>query len=646
MTKYLLSCFLIFVLLLPIDIFAQSKNDKTVVGTVGKEKVTYAEVKNNFSSGSSTSVSLDELESFLPLYLDYKAKLVSAKENGYYNDSTLVAEHEQYAKQAAYAYWLEKEIRPAVFETYYQRANTELKAFHILIKTSSNSSPEEIEKVKEKLYEATKEIENGVPLDEINEKYSSVQNGRSMGGNLPWLSAGRTVKEFEDHVFDLEAGEISEPFATQFGYHIVLLQFKRERTPARLTNHIFIRPSQDSAAYKKAHEAYGHLEQGQNWNQVMQQYSEDNASKGNNGSIGWVSYSSNFASDFVDAVTQIDSDLDYSEPIRTNYGYHIFKIDSVQTYSSEDERKQEVMEELKKSNYYKENNAFVLDYLQKKFGVLEYSDALNAYKNHITDFDSTRISEISLPSSLSSQEIFEFNGTASTVEDFHTYLVSLKPLRARQFKSNLFTDFKHHIVDLQVIDLTLSNYPQFKEQSESYLNGLVVYQINDDFVWNAATVDTTKLMEIYENNAETYRYEARPYFYLINARHDSTLNKTIDFVKSGNSPDSIRVYHNNVSVSSDSTSSYTEEPFSMLNDMEPGSFSTIFDYNKRKAVFYLKEKLPARKMTFEEAFNRLMAEFQPEREQAWLQEIRSKFKVKPKLKNLRKAYQKDPESSK
>jgi hypothetical protein len=75
--------------------------------------------------------------------------------------------------------------------------------------------------------------------------------------------------------------------------------------------------------------------------------------------------------------------------------------------------------------------------------------------------------------------------------------------------------------------------------------------------------------------------------------------------------------------------------------MDTKSFSENFEYNNRKAVFWLQEILPARTMSFKEAFNRLLSEFQPQREKEWLEELRSTYNVNANMKNLREAYQKD-----
>ena len=628
--------------LFPLLALGQSKNDKTVVGKVGNQKVTYAELKENYSSGTSEAPSLEDLESFLPIYLDYKAKLLSARENGYFEDSTLIQEHESYVKQASYAFWLENEIKPAAFSEFKKRASLELKTYHILIAVGPRAPQQEVNEAKATLNRAKQEIQDGIPLDEVNEKYSTVRGGRSMGGDIPWISAGRTVQEFEDVIYDLEVGEISEPFKTQFGYHIVLLQDKRERTPARLVNHIFVRGTGDSTAYDKIHNAYQSLEHGRPWNEILNRFTEDAATRGSNGRIGWVSYQQNYAMDFVEAVIEQDPSEPYSEPVKTNYGYHIFKIDSVETYASEEARDQALMQDLINTPYYEESDKFINEFLKNKFGSTKITSAEEAYRNWISDFDSTLISALSIPSTLSNEEVYRFNDNNYTLGDYHDYVQQSYGKRpANNYLSNWLDNYSRHIVESNIIDLTMDRFPEFEQQSESYLNGLVVYNINEDNIWSPATVDTSRLQSIYEDNIEKYQFKERPYYYLITARHDSILMKAKTFVNEGGSPDSLEANFQRLGVSSDSTTTFIEEPFDKLQDMELDSFSETFKYNNVRGLFWLEDRLPPRKMTFEEAFNRILAEFQPEREKEWLQELRDKYDIKANINKLRKAYQKD-----
>ncbi|MCP9292758.1 peptidylprolyl isomerase [Gracilimonas sediminicola] len=639
--RLFLSLFLLCVV--PSLIYGQSKNDKTVVGKVGNQEVTYAELKKNYSSGSSEEPTLDDLESFLPIYLDYKAKLLAAKDQGYFEDSALVAEHESYVKQAAYAFWLENEIKPAAFDEFKKRAEMELKTYHILVAVGPDAPQQQVDEALSKLKQARQEITDGVPLDEVNGKYSTVRGGRSMGGDIPWISVGRTVQEFEDVVYGLEVGEISEPFKTQFGYHIVLLQDKRERTPARLVNHIFVRGTGDSTAYDKIHNAYNALEDGQPWNLVLNQFTEDGASKRSNGRIGWVSYRQNFAMDFVEAVVSQDPSEPYSEPVKTNYGYHIFKIDSVETYASEEERNQALMEQLGDTPYFEESNQFVVEFLQKKFDDQKHFEAEDLYKEWIMAFDSSEISSLpEQPAGLGDETVYTFNGEDYSLDDYHAFIQNTYGARtANAYRSNLLNEYTLKVVDNNIIDLTLEKYPKFSKQSESYLNGLVVYNINEENIWSPATVDTSRLHSIYEENISKYQYPERPFYYLMTARHDSTLMKAKDFVNNGGSPDSVKVRIDRIGVSADSTTNFTQEPFDRLSEMEIDSFSETFEYNKIRGIFWLEDRLQARNMTFDEAFNRILAEFQPQREKEWLQQLRDKYNVKVHVKKLRKAFDKD-----
>jgi peptidyl-prolyl cis-trans isomerase C len=65
---------------------------------------------------------------------------------------------------------------------------------------------------------------------ELAHKFSE-DGTANAGGDLGWFGRGVMVPEFDEVVFDLEPGEISPVFETQYGYHIVLLEQKRPAGP-------------------------------------------------------------------------------------------------------------------------------------------------------------------------------------------------------------------------------------------------------------------------------------------------------------------------------------------------------------------------------------------------------------------------------
>jgi peptidyl-prolyl cis-trans isomerase D len=99
------------------------------------------------------------------------------------------------------------------------------KARHILMSPSETGNIQDEEKTKIKLEEYRNQILSGkAKFGDLAKKYSLDGGSKDKNGELGWLTRGQTVKEFEDVVFNLKKGEISKPFKTKFGFHIVQLE--------------------------------------------------------------------------------------------------------------------------------------------------------------------------------------------------------------------------------------------------------------------------------------------------------------------------------------------------------------------------------------------------------------------------------------
>jgi peptidyl-prolyl cis-trans isomerase SurA len=463
-------------------------------------------------------------------------------------------------------------------------------------------------------------------MAELNEEYSSTRNGQLMGGDLPWFSVGVTVGPFEDALYALEEGELSMPVRTQFGYHIIHLEERRERTPARNISHIFISRRGD---IEKMQDLYEQLEQGTPWMNLVVEFSEDRASVSNEGNIGWVSYSSRYDQAFIDSVMNLDPSLPYSRPIESTYGVHIFRVDSVQTFKNEAAKDEFLTQELDKSSNFERSNEFVLNWLSEQYKLRVNTKLITNLTNSFTSADSLPVTQVlDVADGLSSDTLFAFQGGTATAADFYDYLMETHSNKAlNQVQSSWFSDYQEYFLDSELANFTLNVFPEFSEQTDSYHRGLVVYQINEDSVWSSVTIDSTLLMDRYLNNNTDYQFDTRYYYHLVSARYDSTLKKAEEFIVQGGHPDSLRANDFPVAVMSDSTGIFQGEPFTRLAEMEVGNISEYFTYNNRKAFFVLNDVLPARKMTFDEAFNRLLSDYQPIREENWLQRLRNKYQI-------------------
>ena len=600
----------------------------SVVGTVGSEIIEFNDLMQGYMSGGiNQDPSAAELKDFLPIYLNYRAKLLAASEAGYFENKTILDEYAMYAKQAAYAYWLDREIKPTIFEQFKSRYNEELKSSHVLISLLPLAPPSDTLAAYNRIMEARELFLSGErTMAELNEEYSSTRNGQLMGGDLPWFSVGVTVGPFEDALYALEEGELSMPVRTQFGYHIIHLEERRERTPARNISHIFISRRGD---IEKMQDLYEQLEQGTPWMNLVVEFSEDRASVSNEGNIGWVSYSSRYDQAFIDSVMNLDPSLPYSRPIESTYGVHIFRVDSVQTFKNEAAKDEFLTQELDKSSNFERSNEFVLNWLSEQYKLRVNTKLITNLTNSFTSADSLPVTQVlDVADGLSSDTLFAFQGGTATTTDFYDYLMETHSNKAlNQVQSSWFSDYQEYFLDSELANFTLNVFPEFSEQTDSYHRGLVVYQINEDSVWSSVTIDSTLLIDRYLNNNTDYQFDTRYYYHLVSARYDSTLKKAEEFIVQGGHPDSLRANDFPVAVMSDSTGIFQGEPFTRLAEMEVGNISEYFTYNNRKAFFVLNDVLPARKMTFDEAFNRLLSDYQPIREENWLQRLRNKYQI-------------------
>lgn len=85
----------------------------------------------------------------------------------------------------------------------------------------------------EKAYEILEDITDGMSFEDAASKFSSCPS-KEAGGALGQFGKGQMVPEFEDAVFAMQPGEISEPVKTQFGYHLIKMTEHTEKRNASL----------------------------------------------------------------------------------------------------------------------------------------------------------------------------------------------------------------------------------------------------------------------------------------------------------------------------------------------------------------------------------------------------------------------------
>ena len=108
------------------------------------------------------------------------------------------------------------EVTDEEIQTQYDRQGTELNARHILVADEETATS------------LKKELDEGGDFAALAEENSTDTASAANGGNLDWFGPGAMVPEFEEVAYGLEVDEISEPVASEFGFHIIQVRETRQ----------------------------------------------------------------------------------------------------------------------------------------------------------------------------------------------------------------------------------------------------------------------------------------------------------------------------------------------------------------------------------------------------------------------------------
>ena len=118
-----------------------------------------------------------------------------------------------------------------ILVTVRQHRYHKMKASHILIGFHNKDGQIDTAAAKNRADSVYAMLMAGAPFEELVSEYSDDPGSKEKGGDLGYFERRQMVKEFDETVFNMEVGQISEPVKTNFGYHIIMLTDKMDTQP-------------------------------------------------------------------------------------------------------------------------------------------------------------------------------------------------------------------------------------------------------------------------------------------------------------------------------------------------------------------------------------------------------------------------------
>tara|TARA_B100000953_G_scaffold141014_1_gene116750 strand:- start:98 stop:1417 length:1320 start_codon:yes stop_codon:yes gene_type:complete len=226
-------------------------------------------------------------------------------------------------------------------------SDSEYDLSHILISAPESATIEDFTTIEREAEDIHEQLIAGGNFGEIAIEFSDSQTGLD-GGSLGWRKGSELPTIFSDIVKSLKVGEISRPYRTKSGFHIVKINdlrstFNRSEVEQMKVRHILVVPNEiidNETAKQKLTDAQREIQDGKNFSDIATILSEDPGSKDSGGDMGWVNPGT-FVEEFENVAKNLEIGI-VSEPFRSRFGWHILEVLGRRTHDNTEERKESI----------------------------------------------------------------------------------------------------------------------------------------------------------------------------------------------------------------------------------------------------------------------------------------------------------------
>jgi peptidyl-prolyl cis-trans isomerase SurA len=582
-----------------------------------------------------------DLNQYLELFVGYKLKVNKAYKLGLQNNAQYQTELKSYRTQLAKNYFNDTKITQDLIEEGYNRLQKEIKASHILILVDENATPEDTLKAYKKTEDIYKKAIAGEDFGALATQFSEDPSAKENKGDLGYFSAFRMVYPFENAAFTTPKGKISKIIRTRFGYHILKVEDIRPNRGEVTVAHIMIlNPKPEDKDQDKAkntiNDIYTKIQQGEKFEDLAKQFSEDKSSSSKGGVLNRFSSGQLSSEEFENAAFGLANPNDISKPFQSQFGWHIVKLIEKHPIKTMDEMKNELETKIGKDDRSKKIVASLNEKLRKKYTCKKDAKQYASISKLVTnDFYDTKWN---LPSNIDDYKkpFLTINSKKIEGKTFLEYIdkqqkSGLKTKPISKLVDQLYEKFLDEQLTAYYDDNLESEFSEFANVMEEYRDGLLLFDLMEKEIWERSKTDTIGLKKFYDDHKMEHMWKRRVDATIISSTKMEEIKKALSLLKKKTDPLDIKAKLNVNNVVNIMTNSGT---FEEGNDALPKGLkyevgiSDIFKEGEYYFVTKVDKLLPAGVKTFDECKGKVVNDYQQYLEQNWVNDLKQEFTVK------------------
>lgn len=605
---------------------------------VSTEEFIYLYKKNH--QNKAGEFTREKVEEYLSLFVNYKLKIAEALSRGMDTTAKFKEEYHTYRDELLKPYMPDSQVIDSLVLLTYERLKQEVNASHILVKLETGASPGDTLAAFRRITELRKRAVSGEDFRELAASNSDEPGAAETGGNLGYFTAMQMVFPFEQAAYLTPVGGISQPVRTQFGYHIVKVHDKQPARGEIEVSHIMIRTQdgiEDEKARDRVFDVFDKLQKGLSWDELCRQYSEDPASRESGGKLrpfGVGAMAS--VPQFQDMAFSLKNRGDISDPVRTQFGWHIIRLESKIPLPSFEELKPSLTQRVSRDERVNISKAALREKMRREFSYVEYADA-KARMIALAD-DISRGSPETV-AALENDVLFTMSNRPYRIGDFVRFIKDY-PENANGISPEKFiTQQFGRYVDRVQIDLleeeVKKNSPDYKWLIKEYYEGILLFEIMENEVWNKAMEDSAGQKRFFDAHSGKYVADERMVGNIYSSSSRSNLDALKNMLESHEDGFKRFLKQNGIRQDSGAFERKDRSIFAKI-DWSPG-----FHLAESNGLVYLtviEKILPPGPQTLDEARASVISDFQSFLEDSWITELKRKFAVRVEKRAKKKVF--------
>jgi peptidyl-prolyl cis-trans isomerase SurA len=510
----------------------------------------------------------------------------------------------------------------------YDRTTKEVNASHILLTVDKNATPEEEQKVLDKINQIREEIINGKDFGEAAVEYSQDPSAKKNMGSLGYFTAFQMVVPFENAAFSTPVGEISQPVRSSFGYHLIYVQDIRKNRGEIKVAHIMkmfpqnVTPEIKAKLKVEIDSIYQELLKGADFGEMAKTKSDDKRSAEQNGEMPFFA-AGRMIPEFANPAFDLKNKGDYTAPVETPYGFHIIKKLDVREVPVFEESKANLEAQIKRDpqRSVTSKHAFT-EKLKSQYHFTENKEG----KNKLWD------KNIADTLDVSDFELFNIDNKSYGLKQFQAYLKKQNPANT-SYLANYDSWVEDEITQLEDSKLE-EKYPDFRYLMQEYHDGILLFNISEEKIWNFAAQDSAGLEAFYNKNNKKYLWEERFKGLVVTGKTVEAREEAEKYLAEDMPVEEIEELmnkdENRVTIKEGAweKGSNPVVDYFVWNESQPETLNP-------ELTFIRGDKIPPEPKTLNEARGLYVSDYQKQIEENWLKELRKKYKIKVNKKLLK-----------